>query len=92
MTENLKTALNIAVSAIATEHFFTAFLSSPKASEHFFKPEEVREMFKLASLVSICFSVVLAIILKNVWGIVACVCLILIFAYAYRRSLGLEVV
>ena len=49
----MENALAVATSAIATEHFFTAFLSSPKASEHFFKPEEVREMFIWASIVSV---------------------------------------
>jgi fatty acid desaturase len=81
-------ALAVATSAIATEHFFTAFLSSPKASEHFFKPEEVREMFTWASIVSVCFAFVIALMLKSPWGFLTTLILIMIFYLAYKKAMG----
>ena len=86
----LETALNIGVSALATEHFFTAFLSSPKASEQFLKPEDVREMFKLACVVSVGFSLVMCMVLKNPYGFFTSLITIGVFYYAYAKALGVE--
>lgn len=85
---NLETALNVGLTALATEHFFTAFLSSPKASEQFLKPEDVKEMFMWATLVSVSFAVAMAIMLKNVWGLLSTGLLIFVFYLAYSKAMG----
>jgi len=85
---NLKGALALGLSALATEHFFTAFLSSPKASEQFLKPEDVREMFTWAVLVSLSFAIAMSIMLKNLWGLLATCLLILVFTFAYSKAMG----
>jgi hypothetical protein len=85
---NLESALNVGLTALATEHFFTAFLSSPKASEQFLKPEDVKEMFLWATAVSLSFAVAMAIMLKNLWGLLSTGLLIFVFYLAYRKSMG----
>jgi len=84
---NVEAALNIGLSALATEHFFTAFLSSPKASEQFLKPKDVREMFKLAAIVSLAFSSLMSYLLKNPWGLATSFVFVLVFYYAYRNAM-----
>jgi len=85
---NLEKALNVGLTAIATEHFFTAFLSSPKASEQFLKPEDVKEMFLWATVVSLGFAVAMSMMLQNLWGLLSTGLLILVFYLAYRKALG----
>jgi len=84
----IEKALNVGISTLATEHLFTTFLSSPKASEKFLDPKEVREMFLYATIVSLGFSTVMSLILKNVWGVVSSLVLIGIFYIAYRKAMG----
>ena len=83
----LKVGLNVACSALATEHFFTAFLSSPKASKQFLNPDDVREMFVLATVVSLGFSVVMSFILKNPYGLLSSLVFVGVFYYAYREAM-----
>lgn len=83
----MEKALNFGLCAIATEHFFTAFLSSPKASEEFLKPEDVREMFFAATLVSLGFSAFMSYSLKNYYGLVSAIIFILIFFVVYYDSM-----
>jgi len=90
MEENVKTlkvGLNVAVSTLATEHFFTAFLSSPKACKQFLNPDDVREMFVLATVVSLGFSVVMSFILKNPYGLLSSLVFVAVFYYAYREAM-----
>jgi hypothetical protein len=85
--KSLKVGLSVAVSSLATEHFFTAFLSSPKASKQFLNSDDVREMFFLASVVSLGFSVVMSFILKNPYGLLSCLVFVGVFYYAYREAM-----
>jgi len=85
---NLESALNVGLTALATEHFFTAFLSSPKASEQFLKPEDVKDMFLWATAVSLSFAVAMAVMLKNIWGLLSTGLLIFVFYLAYRKAMG----
>lgn len=84
----IETALNVGLTALATEHFFTAFLSSPKASEQFIKPEDVKEMFTWATFVSLSFAIAMAIMLKNIWGLLSTGLLIFVFYLAYSKAMG----
>jgi hypothetical protein len=83
----IEEALNVGISALATEHFFTAFLSSPKASEQFIDPEDVKEMFLMATVVSLGFSAVMSVFLKNPYGIVSALAFIGVFYLAYRPAM-----
>ena len=84
---NLESALGFGLSTLATEHYFTAFLSSPKASEKFLAPEDVREMFTWATLVSLGFAVAMALLLKNVWALLSTGLLIIVFYVVYKPSM-----
>jgi hypothetical protein len=83
----VETALNVGLNALATEHFFTAFLSSPKASEQFLKPEDVKEMFMWAAAVSLGFAAVMSLILKNPYGIFTTLALMFVFYLAYSKAM-----
>lgn len=83
----VEAGLNVGLSALATEHFFTAFLSSPKASEQFLKPEDVREMFLWATAVSVGFAVIMSLILQNAYGLLSALALTFIFYLAYQKSM-----
>ena len=83
----MEKALAFGLCAIATEHFFTAFLSSPKASEQFLQPEDVREMFLVATLVSLGFSGFMSYKLKTWYGLVSAIIFILIFFVVYYNSM-----
>lgn len=83
----LEAALNIGLSTLATEHFFTAFLSSPKASEQFLKPEDVREMFIWSTVVSLGFAAIMSFVLQNPYGIVSAIALTFVFYLAYRKAM-----
>ncbi len=82
-------ALNIGLSAIATDHFFSALMSSPKSSEHFLKPEEVRQMFEIAAISSVVFAIVMSYLLENPWGLVTTLLMLLEFTWAYWTAMGL---
>jgi hypothetical protein len=86
----LETALNVGITALATEHFFTAFLSSPKASEQFLKPEDVREMFLWATCVSLGFTVAMAMLLGNPWSLLSTGLMIFVFYMAYAKAMGAQ--
>jgi len=85
--KTLKVGLNVAVSTLATEHFFTAFLSSPKASKQFLNADDVKQMFLYATVVSIGFSVVMSWILHNPYGLLSCLIFVAVFYFAYREAM-----
>ena len=83
----VEAALNIGLSTLATEHFFTAFLSSPKACEQFLKPEDVREMFIWSTVVSLGFAAIMSFVLQNPYGILFALALTFIFYLAYSKAM-----
>jgi len=87
---NLKGALGFGLSTLATEHFFTAFLSSPKASEKFLNPEDVREMFVWSTVVSLSFAIAMCLFLRNLWALLSTFLLIIVFYWAYSPAMGVK--
>jgi len=85
---DLKIGLNIATSAIATEHFFSFLLSSPATSVKFLAPETVRFYFALAAATSLGFGAVMSAILDNLYGIYTALAIIALALYAYAPALG----
>jgi hypothetical protein len=83
----VEAALNVGLSTLATEHFFTAFLSSPKASEQFLKPEDVRQMFMWATAVSLGFAAIMSVVLQNAYGVLSALALTFIFYLAYSKAM-----
>jgi len=86
-TLNLKGALGFGLTALATEHFFTAFLSSPKASEKFLNPKDVQEMFAWACITSLGFAAAMAMFLKNFWSLLSCLVLVAVFYIVYKPAM-----
>jgi hypothetical protein len=84
----LKVGLNVATSAIATEHFFSFLLSSPASSAKFLTPQEVRFYFALATVVSVGFSALMSAILENPYGIYTALGIAALGLYAYMPALG----
>jgi len=96
MTRKIITGLNIGISAIMTEHFFTFTLSSLPTTKEFFsdseeKKRDVRRSYTIATILSIFFSTILSYMLKNYWGLLVSVLLCAIFIWLYERALRGEI-
>lgn len=86
----LTTALGIAVSAIATEHEFSATMSSPWSVDKFVTnqtdKDKVWKLFYWSAGMSIVFAIIIALILDNYWGILATLIIIAILWYMYNEA------
>ena len=86
------TAAGIGMSLIATEHFFSAGLSSPITTRKFLTTEndkrEVQRAVMLAVLFSVAAGALLSAILKQPWPLVASVALAAFYYNEYRRALS----
>lgn len=87
---NMKGALGFGLTALATEHFFTAFLSSPKASEKFLNPADVQEMFYWATLTSLGFAVAMCLFLRNLWSLLSSLLLVFLFYIVYKPAMEVK--
>lgn len=85
------TAAGIGMSLIASEHFFSTFLSSPWTVEKFAETEEdkakIRKYYMLACAVSLVVAFVLAKIIKQPWPIVATVLVCGLYIWTYEKAL-----
>jgi hypothetical protein len=93
---SLTTALGIAASAIATEHFFTFSLSSLPTTKEFFSgteegKAEVRHAYIIATILSIGLALLICYYLKSVIPLVVTLTLAGIFIFLYERALRGEV-
>ena len=88
----IETAAGLGMSLIAGEHFFSTFLSSPWTTEKFAETEEdkakVRRLYWVAVACSLTSALVLSLILKQWWPIVAAIVLCIIYIYTYERAMG----
>lgn len=86
----LTAALGIAVAAIATEHEFSATMSSPWSVDKFVETQEdkdkVWKLFWWSAGASIIFAIVIALILDNYWGIIASIVIIGMMWYLYNEA------
>lgn len=91
--ERIIDALAIGATVIASEHFFSTFLSSPLtvATLYSEKPED-REMTKLylyeAIAVSIVFGAVMSYILNDPLGLITAVVICVLYYLIYMDALG----
>lgn len=85
------TAAGIGMSLIASEHFFSTFLSSPWTTEKFATtPEDkqkIRRYYAFACGASLVTAFILARILKQPWPIVATVILCLMYVSVYELAM-----
>lgn len=85
-------ALNVGLSIIATEHFFTFTLSSLPTTKQFFKTEEqkhdVRRAYFIAGALSLGTSALLSYLLKDPSGFIVTCVLVVFFIWLYERALG----
>ena len=88
----IATAAGVGMSLIASEHFFSTFLSSPWTTEKFAKTEEdkekVRRLYVYATAASLATSLILSAILKQTWPLVATLILCILYIVVYERSLA----
>lgn len=89
---NIATAAGVGMAMIASEHFFSTFLSSPWTTEKFAETDEdkakVRRLYWMAVVVSLIAAGVLAFIIKEPWPVVAAVVLSAMYILVYERALS----
>lgn len=87
----IEVAAGVGMSLIASEHFFSTFLSSPWTTEKFATtPEDqkkVRRYYILACVVSLITAFILAGILKQKWPIVTTVLLCIMYVSVYELAM-----
>jgi len=85
----LKSAFGFATSAIATEHFFSATLSSPVSVKSLKQdPTDVRNAYVTAIILSLLIAIPLSIILKNWLPLITTVVIIAIYISQYEKALA----
>ena len=88
----IQTAAGIGMSLIASEHFFSTFLSSPWTTEKFATTEEdkaeIRRYVGMAIATSLIAAIILSLILKQWWPLVATIILCIMYAAIYERAIG----
>lgn len=89
-------ALNVGISIIMTEHFFTFTLSSLPTTKRFFKDDEegkkdVRKSYLIATVLSLTFSGVCSYLLGDPWGFITSLILCIVFIWLYERALKGEI-
>jgi len=85
-------ALNVGISIIMTEHFFTFTLSSLPTTKRFFAKDEegiqdVRRSYLIAMGLSLVFSGICSYLLADPLGFLTSLALSLIFIWLYERAL-----
>ena len=87
----LKSIFSLGISAVASEHFFSTFLSSPLTIKTLYKdkPDLVREYLIEASLISIVFGALMDYLLKdtNHFGLIGTSAVCLIYWAVYEDAL-----
>lgn len=85
------TAAGIGMSVIASEHFFSTFLSSPWTVGKFVETEEdrkkIRQYYIMACISSLVIAVVLAYILKQKWPIISTLILCVMYIGVYEAAM-----
>lgn len=89
----IATAAGIGMSLIATEHFFSAGLSSPITTRKFLSEQaedraEVQRAVHLAVVMSLVVGGIMSYILKQPWPLLAAVALVAFYYNEYMRALG----
>ena len=88
---SIASAAGVGMSLIASEHFFSTFLSSPWTTEKFAETEEdkakVRRLLWMAAIASLLAAGVMAYILKEPWPLLAAGVLILMYVAVYERAM-----
>jgi len=85
-------AMNVGLSVIMTEHFFTFTLSSIPTTKRFFSNDEegkrdVRRSYLIATGLSLLFSGVCSYLYKDPYGFLASLALCIFFIVLYERAL-----
>lgn len=85
------TAAGIGMSLISSEHFFSTFLSSPWTVGKFVETEEdkkaIRKYYMMACAASIVVALVLAMILKQKWPLIATLILCAMYVGVYEAAM-----
>ncbi len=85
------TAAGIGMAVISSEHFFSTFLSSPWTVEKFAESEEdrrkIRKYYIMACISSLIIAVVLAMILKQKWPVIATIILCVMYVLTYEAAM-----
>ena len=89
---SVATAAGVGMSIVATEHFFSTFLSSPWTTEKFVEDEEdkakVRRLYILAALASLAAATVIALLVKEPWPVYAAIAVIVLYLFVYERAMS----
>lgn len=84
-------AAGVGMSLIASEHFFSTFLSSPWTVGKFVKTEEdrrqIRKYYLMAAITSLITAAILGAILKQKWPVVATIVLVIMYVGVYEAAL-----
>lgn len=87
----IATAAGLGMSVIASEHFFSTFLSSPWTVGKFVETEEdkkkIRKYYLMACAASLIIALVLSMILKQRWPIIATVVLCIMYIAVYEAAM-----
>ena len=88
----IEVAAGIGMSLIASEHFFSTFLSSPWTTAKFAETEEdkeqVRRLMWMAIATSLITGAILSAILKEPWPIISAAALCVMYWVVYNRAMG----
>lgn len=89
---SITVAAGVGMSLIASEHFFSTFLSSPWTTEKFATTEEdkakIRKYYVMACVVSLATAFVLARILQQPWPILATILLCVMYCTVYEAAMA----
>ena len=84
-------AAGLGMSVIASEHFFSTFLPSPWTVGKFIESEEdrrkIRKYYVMACVASLVVAVVLAMILKQKWPVIATIILCIMYICVYEAAM-----
>jgi len=87
----LRGALGLSVTVIASEHYFSTYLSSPWSVDTFAKTEKDRKtvwsLFWEASVWSMGFAIVMSAMLRTWYPIISCIVVIAGYYWVYDRAL-----
>lgn len=85
----LKNLFAIGTTAIATEHFFSASLSSPVSVKELRQSaEDVRDGYVVAVVLSLMIAFLFSVYLENYWSIITALVIIVIYVYLYERAIA----
>ena len=88
----ISTAAGVGMSLIASEHFFSTFLSSPWTTEKFVETEEekekIRRLYLMAVGLSLATAALMSVILKQWWPFILTLGLCLFYVWVYEKALA----